>query len=212
MAFGDVDIKVDFIGTMSGVPTFTRFQYFGDTVAPSPFSNQFLDAAIARIWTNALKQFTSENFLLSRVECSLNQLYPAPNAVQSTKVVNEVGLVVGESLPSFCTFSIVKIPDQNTITPAGQPAFRAGRIGWPGVPETSQDSGILNPAEKTTIDGFLFSQVLTVNANIGNGAEDFNFGYARSADSLVGGNPVTKVACLNATVAQEIGSQVSRKF
>lgn len=59
-----------------------------------------------------------------------------------TSIENVVGDNVGNVLPPYNTWSLVKIPDNAEIDPAGQTPFRQGRIGIAGVPEAYQDNGI----------------------------------------------------------------------
>lgn len=75
---------------------------------------------------------------------------------------NTPGLVTGtEELPVWVTASFKKWPQEDSIEPAGQPAFRPGRFSFSGIPETAQEDGQVEAIYQATTDTFC-SNVLEI--------------------------------------------------
>lgn len=212
MPIDKVDIKVDFHGLLLGVNTVTRIQYFGETVVPNPTSANFATWAYEKWWQNAFQTITSAKFTLSKIIVNLNQAYPSPNAPEYLLPVNEVGAQPGDALPPFCTWPLRKYPAQTTALPSDQEPFRVGRMAWPGVPEGLQDDGLVDAIAAAAVEAYLNSNALLPSVDIGNGAQQFWAGMARPENTLVGGNPLTKVTLNAFNFGNYIGTQNTRKL
>lgn len=149
----------------------------------------------------AWQAVASEQFQF--VEVRYREAGPGQVPAGSIPTPATFGLVAGNVLPPFVTFSLYKVPDNATIEPSGAEDFGFGRLGISGVPEASQDNGTITSGALTLLET-LASELVVLPVP----AEPHQLFMIRPG--VPGGAP-TSVAFVFEIGFNKIGSQNTRK-
>ncbi len=128
--------------------TYTTLFYFDDSGDGIAVPNDIVDDWIASFETDIL------NRLIDNITWLETRFVKRNGGVDFTVIrsVNKPGNVVGDSLPAWDTYSFRKNPDNARRDPIGAAPFRPGRYAFSGVPEATQNSGTVTPAEIILLD------------------------------------------------------------
>lgn len=131
---------------------------------------------------------------------------PAPEiAVQYPGAAGEQ---VGDGLPAFVTATLLKVPNNATLSPpTGTPFVRAGRIAISGIPESAQANGAID----STYEGLMTNLALALmdfTVTISGTPHTFNLGMVKSNPTPGTGTTGVLVSGLN---IGRIGTQNTRK-
>lgn len=204
-----VDIQLS--GSIFGEEFKPNLRYFSEATFSENGSGALADLFVSQCW-GAVKPLISNRFRLDSVTVIQGTIGSLIYHT-TTRYVDEVGdEEVSESLPSFVSVKMIKIPDNENAVgiPPGTP-FRNGLFGWPGLPEASVDGNLLTDAAyddwQTAWEAFE-----ELNPTIGGSPRLFKLGMQRFES---GGVPVSTpmyTMCLEVECRQAVGSNNTRKF
>lgn len=209
MAF-DQQLLISLNGQFAGQTVFNELFYASDSPNANVSSSQACDALYA-IWTSDLQPLLHEDFTLTEIVAEIYGSSGTYSSPRYTRIVNEQGgVTTGDSMPPNVTAVIVKAPDNATLDPDTEPAFRNGRIGFSGIPEGQQDAGLIGSAFLASWNA-LGEELETLTLDPGGEDFDMDLGMWRAANTLVGGNPRANVYVAETYIRQNVGTQNTRK-
>lgn len=197
------NLEVEFIGAISGVPTFTQLEYHRETTVPI-HSAETPATFVKNEWWNNIKTLLSDRFLCTEIRVRIKQNPESLTIPEYVLGVNETGSVASDSLPPYATVVMVKVPDNTTIQPVGATPFKNGRTSWSGIPEGQQDNGLLNSAAIGSWNT-VFELLESITYDIGGTSYTWTLGLERGEVSP------PKVLIAETYCRQKLGTQNTRK-
>lgn len=139
----DQGIYVTMRGHIGSSVCDTPLWYSTDVFEPAITSSSVVTAFIAEVWTAQMRALISNQFTLDSVECYIFSDLPGGSSPLHIGIVNEAGTNADESLPPYVTLNLTKLPNNATRDPITASAFSPGFVGFSGIPEISQNRGLL---------------------------------------------------------------------
>lgn len=188
-------------GIMQNEFTYSSMEYYpsvGDGDESASDVNNGWEDEIKDLWL----ALASEDWEMLEINCShkIDGIY-----TDASKAINEVGLVLGDALPVYNTFSFVKVPDNANRDPDDERTVGKGRIAFSGVAELDVADGKIKTAARVNADA-LAAAISTFQPLVG--TSTFLM-YIQSLATVA--DPVEVFAPVQYVLYNRMGTQLTRK-
>lgn len=203
----NANFEFEFRGIQGGKMCVTHLEYHREDPIPTPALTDLWSPAYAK-WTGTLKAATSEKYTLMEIYVRyFGTTLGVNTVVEGILPLEEPGDIVGEVMPPNVIMAVTKVVDNLTIWPVTATPFRNGKVGFSGVPESSQDNGILTPAALGLLEA-VAEDIEGITIDVGGTDYEFVLGLERPG---VGGGAPEKVLVTECNAKQILGTQNTRK-